>query len=169
LNLRGIRSGDVGAASRNAIQTSATASIGLRLVPAQTPQHLRAVIEQHIRQQGYYITYEAPGPQLRAEHNRIALLDWSEAGYPAYRAPMDLAIAQDVARIVEEWSDEQLIQLPTMGGSLPLYVIDQGIGAPILTLPIANHDNNQHGENENIRLQNLWDAIEIYAEILTGL
>jgi acetylornithine deacetylase/succinyl-diaminopimelate desuccinylase-like protein len=33
LNLRGIRSGDVGAASRNAIQTSATASIDLRRYP----------------------------------------------------------------------------------------------------------------------------------------
>jgi acetylornithine deacetylase/succinyl-diaminopimelate desuccinylase-like protein len=106
---------------------------------------------------------------LRAAHPRIAQLDWGEAGYPAYRAPMDLAIARDVARIVEEWSDDELIQLPTMGGSLPLYVIDEGIGAPILTLPIANHDNNQHGENENIRLQNLWDAIEIYAEVITGL
>jgi acetylornithine deacetylase/succinyl-diaminopimelate desuccinylase-like protein len=38
-----------------------------------------------------------------------------------------------------------------------------------LILPIANHDNNQHGANENLRLQNLWDAIEIYAAVLTGL
>jgi acetylornithine deacetylase/succinyl-diaminopimelate desuccinylase-like protein len=169
MNLRGIRSGDVGAASRNAIQTSATASIDLRLVPAQTPEHLRLMIEQHVRAMGYHIVYAEPTSAERENHERIALLDWSEAGYPAYRAPMDLAIAKDVARIVEEWSDDQLIQLPTMGGSLPLYLIDQGVGAPILTLPIANHDNNQHGENENIRLQNLWDAIEIYAEVLTGL
>jgi acetylornithine deacetylase/succinyl-diaminopimelate desuccinylase-like protein len=169
LNLRGIRSGDVGAASRNAIQTSATASIGLRLVPAQTPEHLRAAIEAHVRAQGYHIVYAPPTTAERAQHDRIALLDWSEAGYPAYRAPMDSAIAQQVAAIVEEWSDDRLIQLPTMGGTLPLYLIDAAIGAPILTLPIANHDNNQHGHDENIRLQNLWDAIEIYAEVITGL
>ena len=65
--------------------------------------------------------------------------------------------------------DDQIIQLPTMGGSLPLYLIDEVIGAPILILPIANHDNNQHGKDENLRLQNLWDAIEIYAAILTNL
>ncbi len=169
LNLRGIRSGDVGAASRNAIQTSATASIGLRLVPAQTPEHLRAVIEAHIRAQAYYIVYAPPTAAERASHDRIALLDWSEAGYPAYRAPMDLAISQKVSAIVDAWSDGELIILPTMGGSLPLYLIDEAIGAPILTLPIANHDNNQHGSDENIRLQNLWDAIEIYAEVLSGL
>ncbi len=169
LNLRGIRSGDVGVASRNAIQTSATASIGLRLVPAQTPEHLREVIEAHIRGQGYHIVYNAPTAANRAEHDLIAQLDWSEAGYPAYRAPMDVAISQKVSAIVDAWSDGKLIVLPTMGGSLPLYLIDEAISAPILTLPIANHDNNQHGSDENIRLQNLWDAIEIYAEVISGL
>lgn len=39
---------------------------------------------------------------------------------------------------------------------------------PILILPIVNHDNNQHGANENLRLQNLWNAIETYAALLTG-
>ena len=33
-------------------------------------------------------------------------------------------------------------------------------------LPIANYDNNQHAENENIRIGNLWDGIEIYAAII---
>jgi len=169
LNLRGIRSGDVGSEARNSIQTSATASIGLRLVPAQTPDFLRNVIEQHIGKQGYHIVYQAPTSQDREDHDRIALLDWKESGYPAYRASMDLPIAQKVAEIVNELADGSLIQLPTMGGSLPLYLIDQAIGATILILPIANHDNNQHGSDENLRLQNLWDAIEIYASVLTGL
>lgn len=168
LNLRGIRSGDVGAQARNSIQTSATASIGLRLVPAQTPAFLHQVIEDHIRKQGYFIVHRAPSAEERGNHDRIALLDWSEAGYPAYRAPMDLPIAQKVAGIVNKLAGGSLIQLPTMGGSLPLYLIDQTLHEPVLILPIANHDDNQHGSNENLRLQNLWDAIEIYASVLTG-
>jgi acetylornithine deacetylase/succinyl-diaminopimelate desuccinylase-like protein len=35
-------------------------------------------------------------------------------------------------------------------------------------LPIVNHDNNQHGANENLRLQNLWDGIEVFAGILAA-
>ena len=35
------------------------------------------------------------------------------------------------------------------------------------TVPNANHDNNQHSFNENIRLQNLWDGIELMAALLT--
>ena len=51
-----------------------------------------------------------------------------------------------------------------MGGSLPLYIVKDVLDTPTLILPVANHDNNQHGANEN-----LWDAIEIYAAVLTGL
>jgi acetylornithine deacetylase/succinyl-diaminopimelate desuccinylase-like protein len=170
MNLRGIRSGDVGAKARNAIQPSASASIGLRLVPDQTPGHLRAVVERHIQAQGYHITRAEPTDEERAEHARIARIDWSSSGgYPAYRAPFDHPLAQEISALLDELSDRTLIQTPTMGGSLPLYVVEDVLDVPILILPTANHDNNQHGANENLRLQNLWDAIEIYAAILTGL
>ena len=53
-----------------------------------------------------------------------------------------------------------------MKTGLPLYVVEDVLKTPILILPVANHDNNQHGANENLRLQNLWDAIEIYAAVL---
>ena len=36
-------------------------------------------------------------------------------------------------------------------------------------LPIANHDDNQHAANENLRLQNLWDGTVIFATVLGGL
>jgi hypothetical protein len=41
------------------------------------------------------------------------------------------------------------------------------IGATTITVPIANHDNNQHAENENLRVGNLWDGIETMAAIMT--
>jgi acetylornithine deacetylase/succinyl-diaminopimelate desuccinylase-like protein len=168
LNLRGIRAGAVGAEAANSIPTAATASIGLRLVPGQTPAFLREAVERHVLAQGYLLVTGEPTAEQRAAHQRIARLDW-ESGYPAYRAPLDLPVAQSVARILDQLRDEELIRLPTMGGSLPIYVIEEATGAPVLILPIANHDNNQHGKNENLRLQNLWDAIEIYAAVITHL
>lgn len=170
MNLRGISGGDVGAQARNVIQPSAEASIGLRLVPAQTPDYLRGVIEKHIEAQGFHVIHEEPSPQQRQQHQRIARLDWSSSGgYPAYRAAFDEPLAIQISEILNKLSDNTLIQTPTMGGSLPLYIVEDSLNTPILILPIANHDNNQHGANENLRLQNLWDAIEIYAAVLTGL
>lgn len=170
MNLRGIRGGDIGDKARNAIQPSASASIGLRLVPDQTPEFLRTVIEKHIVSQGYYVIRHEPTAEQRRRHDRIARINWSSSGgYPAYRAPFDNPLAMQISTILDELSDRTLIQTPTMGGSLPLYVVEDVLSVPILILPIANHDNNQHGSNENLRLQNLWDAIEIYAAVLTGL
>ena len=40
---------------------------------------------------------------------------------------------------------------------------------PVIILPTANHDNNQHGPNENARLQNLWDGIEIFGNVFARL
>ena len=170
MNLRGIRGGDVGKKARNAIQPSASASIGLRLVPDQTPEYLRGMVEKHIEAQGFHIIREEPTAEQRLNHDRLARINWSESGgYPAYRAPFDNPLAVQISAILDELSDRTLIQTPTMGGSLPLYIVEDVLSVPILILPIANHDNNQHGSNENLRLQNLWDAIEIYAAVLTGL
>ncbi len=170
MNLRGIRGGDVGAKARNVIQPSAEASIGLRLVPAQTPDYLREVIEKHIEKQGFYIIHEEPTAEQRLQHKRLARLDWSSSGgYPAYRTSLSDPLAVKVSALLDELSDGTLIQTPTMGGSLPIYIIDDVLHTPVLILPTANHDDNQHGANENLRLQNLWDAIEIFAAVLTGL
>jgi acetylornithine deacetylase/succinyl-diaminopimelate desuccinylase-like protein len=72
-------------------------------------------------------------------------------------------------RSAERGLGRQLILQPTSGGSLPLFHISQRLGTPFVILPIANHDNNQHAENENLRLQNLWDGIELFAVTLVGL
>jgi hypothetical protein len=59
-----------------------------------------------------------------------------------------------------------VVKLPTMGGSVPLFMIEQILHTPTITTPIANHDNSQHSFNENIRIQNLWDGIELMAALL---
>lgn len=170
LNLRGIHSGDVGEKARNAIQPSATASIGLRLVPDQTPEFVKGKVEKHIEDQGFHIIRDEPTDAQRASHERLARVNWrASGGYPAYRAPFDNPMAIRISSLLNELSDNTLIQTPTMGGSLPIYIVEDVLDTPILILPVANHDNNQHGANENLRLKNLWDAIEIYATILAEL
>lgn len=169
LNLRGISAGGVGAQSRNAIPVAARASIGLRLVPNQTIQRMHQLIERHIRDQGYHLVQREPTAQERAQYPRLARVAWEAGGYPSYRTDFDNPMASKVAGLLDALSDHTLVQQPTLGGSLPLYIVDQVLHAPILILPVANHDDNQHGANENLRLKNLWDAIEIYAVVLTGL
>jgi acetylornithine deacetylase/succinyl-diaminopimelate desuccinylase-like protein len=82
---------------------------------------------------------------------------------------MDLPVSRAVLAVVEGATGRPVVRMPTLGGSIPMYLFEQVLGTPVIGLPIANHDNNQHAANENIRLQNLWDGIEVYAGLLAGL
>jgi len=56
-----------------------------------------------------------------------------------------------------------------MGASAPNYMFERALHMPVIILPIANYDDNQHAANENLRVQNLWDGIEMYAGMLAEL
>jgi acetylornithine deacetylase/succinyl-diaminopimelate desuccinylase-like protein len=88
INLRGISSGHVGEKAAAAIPADARASIDFRLVPDLTPDRVRAIVEEHIRKQGYYITNVDPDMSTRLTHSMIVKLVWG-AGYPATRTPAD--------------------------------------------------------------------------------
>jgi len=121
-------------------------------------------ILQHIRKQGFYVTETEPSEDIRVANEKVCKVSVGD-GYNASRTPMDSRLIQQVISAVEH-ARGPVIKLPTMGGSLPLYAIEEILGAPAIIVPIANHDDNQHSYNENIRLQNLWDGIETMAALL---
>jgi len=165
LNIRGISSGHVGAQASNVIPATATASIDMRLVKGIDHREAAARVVEHIRKQGYYVVETDPDRQTLLAHPKVAKVVIAE-GYNAQRTPMDLPIARRVTETLEQVRGP-VIKLPTSGASLPLYVIQQELGTPPISVPIANHDDNQHTFNENLRLQNLWDGIEVMAALLT--
>jgi acetylornithine deacetylase/succinyl-diaminopimelate desuccinylase-like protein len=168
LNVRGISGGGVAEVAANAIATIARASIDFRLVPRQTPANIRALFEAHARKQGYFVVHRDPTAEERLAHARILKLTWEE-GYPAARADMSTPVGRAVVRAVEMGTGDRAIVIPTFGGSAGLYLFDELLRTPIVTVPIVNHDNNQHAANENLRLQNLFDGMQVYAGIIAHL
>jgi acetylornithine deacetylase/succinyl-diaminopimelate desuccinylase-like protein len=168
LNVRGLSSGGVGATAANAIPTVAHASIDFRLVPDQSPARIRRLLEQHARRRGFHVVNEAPSAEVRRRHPRVLQIVWDE-GYPATRTALDSPVARALVRVVEETMGAPVIRVPTLGGSLPMHVFGDVLGAPLVVLPMVNHDNNQHAANENLRLQNLWDGIEMFAGVLARI
>jgi acetylornithine deacetylase/succinyl-diaminopimelate desuccinylase-like protein len=79
---------------------------------------------------------------------------------------MDLPISKEVIRTVES-ARGPTIKIPNMGASVPLDMVEQSLNTHTIVIPIGNHDNNQHSFDENIRLQNLWDGIELMAALIT--
>lgn len=168
LNINGIKSGDVGELARNVIPTRAEAVLDLRLVKGN--DHIRQVekLRRHIVEQGFYVIASEPTMDERLKHPLIAKFVHVPGSYNAQRTPMDLPISLAAIKAVQAASSQPIVTLPTSGGSLPLSIITDALnGIPTITVPIANFDNNQHAENENIRIQNLWDGIEIFASLMT--
>ncbi|HEY8175685.1 MAG TPA: M20/M25/M40 family metallo-hydrolase [Gemmatimonadaceae bacterium] len=168
LNVRGISGGGVGALGANAIATLARASIDFRLVPRQTPASVRTLVEAHARKHGFFVVHRDPTPEERLAHARILKLEWEE-GYPAQRADMSLPVARALIRATEMGVGDRIIVIPTSGGSAGLYLFDDVLRTPIISVPIVNHDNSQHAANENLRLQNLLDGMQVYAGIIAHL
>jgi acetylornithine deacetylase/succinyl-diaminopimelate desuccinylase-like protein len=160
LNINGMQSGNVGKLASNQIPTFATAVIDLRLVLGNDVKRQQQKLIDHIKAQGYYITDHEPTEEERTKYAKLIKVIPGEDGYNAQRTSMDLPIIQKVIAAVKTTTKDQLVLQPTMGGSLPLFLFEKHLGAKTITVPIANHDNNQHAENENIRLSNFFDGIE---------
>jgi len=165
LNVRGIRVGGVRELAANAIPTQAHASIDLRLVPNQRPERVRQLVEAHLRARGYHVVQETPDSALRTRYPKIVRVEW-DGGYPATRASMDIPFSRALLAAASAGADAPPLAVPTLGGSLPTSTFEQVLGVPLVILPIANYDNNQHAANENLRLQNLWDGIELFAAVM---
>jgi acetylornithine deacetylase/succinyl-diaminopimelate desuccinylase-like protein len=165
LNINGMQSGGIGKTSSNVITTSATAKLDLRLVAGNDWKKQQQKVVSHIQAQGYFITYKEPTDEERSKYPKIAKIELS-GGYNAQKTSMDLPIAQKVIAAVQSTTNEQVVLMPTLGGSLPLFVFEKYLNAKTITVPIANHDNNQHAENENIKLKNFWSGIETFAALM---
>ncbi|HKZ81894.1 MAG TPA: M20/M25/M40 family metallo-hydrolase [Pyrinomonadaceae bacterium] len=167
LNINGMSSGDTGALARNVIPTTATAVLDLRLVSGNDYKRQVEKLREHIRKEGFYVLEDRePTDEERLKYPLIARVGHRSGGYNAERTRMDLPISRAVIEAVESSSDKPVVKLPTAGGSLPLSIITENMRTVTITVPIANYDNNQHAENENLRLQNLWDGIETMAALM---
>ena len=166
LNVNGFRAGNVGAEASNAIMTEARATLDLRLVAGITPAMQLRRLVAHAEREGWHVIGGEPTDAERLAYPKLVTIVPEAGGYAASRTPMDLPIAQAVSRAIAAASEGPIVEMPTLGGSLPLVHVNEILEAPTIVVPIANADNNQHAEDENLRLGNLWDGIEAMAALM---
>ena len=166
LNINGFASGWVGDQIRTIVPSTATATIDIRLAKGNDPADMVRKVLRHIEKQEYKVIHTDPDPQTRLAHARLIKVDLPEKGYRASRTPMDHPIARAVVETLKRYSDREIVLLPSLGGSLPIYMFENTLKVPTIGVPIVNFDNNQHQADENLRLGQLWSGIETFAAIL---
>ena len=166
LNINGIQSAGVGKLSANVIPVKAIASIDMRLVKGNDWKRQQEKVINHIKAQGFYVTDKDPTEEERKVNNKICMVQASD-GYNAQKTSLDNPFAKRINKAMLNGLGAAPVLLPTLGGSLPLFVFEQDLNTQPITVPIANHDNNQHAENENIQLKNFFEGIQIFSAIMT--
>jgi acetylornithine deacetylase/succinyl-diaminopimelate desuccinylase-like protein len=149
------------------IPGSATAEIAMRLVKENSPQTMQDRVIAHIRKQGYFITDKEPDVAMLASHPRIARITRrANAAGGAWRTDPRNPQAIFVANALRAAWGDRLVQLRTLGGTVPANQFIDSLQVPVVGVALANFDDNQHTDDENLRLGNLWDGIETLAAIM---
>jgi acetylornithine deacetylase/succinyl-diaminopimelate desuccinylase-like protein len=154
--MNGLQAGNVGASRSTVIPHQATAAIDVRLVAGMNMDTVCRHIVEHVQA-------HCPGAQVELIH-----------GYEAYKVAITHPQVQKVVEAVRELCNalglaEPPVILPTMGGSLPLHDLAQALSMPLISLPLANHDDNQHAPNENLSLGHFVQGISTMLMVLHGL
>jgi acetylornithine deacetylase/succinyl-diaminopimelate desuccinylase-like protein len=166
LNVRGMVSAFVGAGARTIIPDSATASIDIRLVKETPADAMIEKIRAHVVQQGYHIVDGEPDEAARAKYSKIARLATFGDGTNAFRTSPLNPQAAALAKSLRDAHGVEPVHLRTLGGTVPIAPFIEALGFPAVLVPTVNFDNNQHEENENLRIANLLDGILTVAAIL---
>jgi acetylornithine deacetylase/succinyl-diaminopimelate desuccinylase-like protein len=166
LNIRGLKSGETAEKAGTIIPERAVAEIDIRTVTQTPPESLLKKLRTHIEKHGYHIVENDPTPEERAKYDNIIKIGYRPP-YGAFSTPMNGKPALWLEKAINKTSNQPLVKLPVMGGSLPISPFVSQLGIPAIIVPTVNSDNNQHSFDENLRLGNFIDGIRIFMGILT--
>ena len=168
LTVKGLYAGNVGALARNVIPNSAVAALSLRLVKGNDPEKMLDLVEAHIRAQGWHIVNTDPDHETRMKYPKIVKVTREKYGFPAAKVSMDHPDILPVIDAVKSFTGDKLVLLPSEGGSNGIFtLIFDGLKKPGISVNMVNHDNNQHAEDENVRIGNIWYGVDLMSVLMT--
>lgn len=147
-NIAGFTSGYGGEGIKTIIPSRAGLKMDLRLVADQNPDDIYAKFERHVEE-------HAPDVMVR----RLGAMNPS-------RSSPELPVSRLIVETVEKARGEEPVVIPSLGGSLPDYVWTRTLGAPSVLVPYANPDENNHGPNENLKLDAFFFGIKTSVRVL---
>jgi len=154
---------------RGMLDRRATAEIAMRLVKENSPRQMIDRVLAHIRRQGYFVVEADPDAATLAAHPRIAkVTSRGGAASGAWRTDPETPAARFITDALTARYGGRLVRIRTLGGGVPAGPFIDAFHVPTLGISLANYDDNQHTDNENLRLGNLWSGIATLAAIMTA-
>ena len=136
-------------------------------VVRETPSEaLLERIRAHVREQGFHIVEADPDDATRAQYRDIVKVE-AQRATEAYRMSASAPESQAVVAALTTMFGSEPVLIRTSGGTGPLGQLSEALGAPVIAVPTVNFDNNQHADNENIRLGHLFESIKTMVAMTT--
>ena len=129
-------------------------------------QRTRRIERYHLVDPATELTAGSPNDATRAKYGKLAQLTVVGPTTAAFRTPTSDPHARAVVAAIEKMFGTPPVQLRTLGGTVPIEPFIAALGFPALLVPTVNFDNNQHEENENLRLGTFFDSIVTIAALL---
>jgi acetylornithine deacetylase/succinyl-diaminopimelate desuccinylase-like protein len=170
LNVRGMASAGVGARASNIVPSEAIAEIDIRTTPTTDGRKLFELIKRHIEQQGYHLVEQAPTDEERATFEKLASFHLGPV-QAATRTPMDSEVGRWAFAALKSPTAPnpaaEPVRIRMMGGTVPTDVLVDALHLPFVLIPTVNGDNNQHAQDENLRIGHFLSGSEIVYSLLT--
>ena len=148
MTINGFESGYTEEGKKTIIPHKATVKLDMRLVPDQDPEKIFTLVSDHIRDLEADVTLENMGT------------------FPPMRTPVDTPIAKPIKEAMEEVWGESVIEMPRFGGSIPAAYFREVSEIPVLVVPYANPDQNNHSPNENLQMDCFANGIRTTSRAL---
>ena len=123
-------------------------------------------VRAHLVTQGYHVVDEDPDDKTRAAASEDRQARGRRGRHERVSHRPAAPISKQLADALTRTFGEPPVRIRTSGGTVPIAPFIDALGVPAISVPIVNFDNNQHGENENLRLGHFFRGITTMAAVL---
>ncbi len=166
LNIRGLQAAWTGQKVRTIIPGKATAEIDMRLVPESDGLKQVQLLKEYIESKGYHLIEGEPTEEDRAKYPKLATFTYRIGSKP-FRTEINSPIGDWLGLAMERVYGKKFVRMATTGGSQPIAPFISTLNIPAVSVRIPNPDNSIHAPNENLRLGNFLEGIQMCLAVLS--
>jgi acetylornithine deacetylase/succinyl-diaminopimelate desuccinylase-like protein len=167
LTIEGLGAAQVGDKSAAIIPDRAIAAMDIRTVPEIPAAKLLAAFTSYITARGYTLLDREPTDAERLAHAKLASLTVNTSGDVAVRGSADSAVGRWTRKALTDAFGAPPVEIRMMGATVPAADMVGERKVPFLLLPLVNADDNQHTDDENLRMGNYLTGIKALETMLT--
>lgn len=166
LNVRGLRAAWTGKEVRTLIPAEAVAEIDMRLVPETDGLRQVSLVRNFIEEQGFHMVDSIPSEEERRQYSKLISFNYRLGSKP-FRTELSSPIGDWLSSAMERTFGDQFVKMRATGGSQPIAPFITTLNLPAVSVRIPNPDNNIHAPNENLRVGNFLEGIQMCLGVLT--